>query len=132
MSPEMPPPGMGKRLSHEGDLQEQNLLLGVAMETWRMLRAARRLADMDAPPALRMILAAVRRQADAFQQAGLVWEEYNQQPYDIGMNVEVLHYEPTPSLPAGKRVVKETVRPGIKLHGRLVQPAQVIVAKGQA
>ena len=111
------------------DVEQAPWIARAAVETWRMLKATERLGNEDGGPAIRVLMAAVRRQADVFCQAGLSWEEYDQQTYDVGMNVEVAYYETVHSAPKDKHVITETVRPGIKLDGKMIQPGLVVVTR---
>jgi len=103
----------------------------VVLETWRMLKAAQRLEGESVSPAIRAITAAAERQAIVLRQAGLSWEEYDQQTYDVGMTVEVAYFETTDSASGDRRIITETVRPGIKLDGKLIQPGLVVVTKSE-
>jgi len=103
-------------------------LMAVAMETWRMLKTVSLMeCGGSEGRRLRALAAALQRQKDALNQAGLEWQEYDESPYDPGMNLQVLHYE-TRDAGLDKAIILETVRPAFKFKGQIIAPAQVIVA----
>jgi len=108
---------------------EVECLIAVGAETWRMHKAVDRMARSSrSSRQLRLLTAALRRQEDALNQAGLEWDEYDNLPFDPGMHVEVLHYETDRKPAFDKPVIVETVRPGFRFKGQIIRPAQVIVA----
>ena len=62
---------------------------------------------------------------DLLHEAGLEVQDLTDAPFDTGMSVEVIAYEPTPGI-VRERVL-ETVRPTVYLGGRMVRMGQVIV-----
>lgn len=62
---------------------------------------------------------------DLFEQMGLTMNDWVNQPYDAGLPVKVLTFQPTPGL--ARDTVLEAVRPTVIWKGRLLQPGEVVV-----
>lgn len=65
--------------------------------------------------------------SDAFARAGLTVQDHDGVPFDAGMALEVVAYEPRPGVAAD--VVCETVRPCVYRGQERIQVGQVIVAR---
>jgi molecular chaperone GrpE (heat shock protein) len=68
----------------------------------------------------------VRRLAEQLAQAGVEAIEYENEPFDDGLAMDVLAWEPTEG--ATEDYILETSRPAIIWRGRRIQQAQVVVA----
>ena len=62
---------------------------------------------------------------DALAQAGEEIQDHTDKPFDSGMSLKVLSYQPTPGL--GRERVIETIKPTIYFKGKLIQMGEVIV-----
>jgi hypothetical protein len=60
-------------------------------------------------------------------QAGVEIHDHADEPYDGGMAVEVLTFQPCPEL--GQQRIIETLRPTVYRNGRMIQRGQVIVGQ---
>lgn len=67
----------------------------------------------------------VRSVVDALEQAGVTTHRYEAIPFDSGLAVRVLAFQPTDGI--DREEVIETIRPGVSLHGNTVQLGEVIV-----
>lgn len=66
---------------------------------------------------------------EAFSQLGLTINDWVNQPYDAGLPVKVLTFQPTPDLQ--RDTVLEAVRPTVIWKDRLLQMGEVIVGTPQ-
>ncbi|WP_067488609.1 nucleotide exchange factor GrpE [Actinomadura hibisca] len=62
---------------------------------------------------------------DALGAAGVEVQDHLGQPFDPGLRIKVVAFQPTPGL--GREQVVEAVRPTVYLDGRLLRPGEVIV-----
>jgi molecular chaperone GrpE (heat shock protein) len=62
---------------------------------------------------------------EALKQMGVEYIDPVGRPYDSGMALKVVTFEPTPGL--SKEEIKETVKPSVIWQGRLIQMGEVIV-----
>jgi hypothetical protein len=62
---------------------------------------------------------------DALKQIGVEHIDVIGQPYDSGMALKVVTFEPTPGL--SREEIKETIKPSVTWQGRLIQMGEVIV-----
>ncbi|GAA2438290.1 hypothetical protein GCM10010191_61790 [Actinomadura vinacea] len=95
-------------------------LADVATSLWRLRT---RMDRMDDPP--RAIVRHLETAWDALADADVVIKDHLGEPFDVGLAMSVVAYEPTPGL--GREQIIETVRPGVYLGGRSIQMAEVIV-----
>jgi hypothetical protein len=95
-------------------------LADVATSVWR-LRA--RMERMDDAP--RAVLRHLETAWDALADAGVEIKDHAGDPFDPGLAMSVVAYQPTPGL--RREQIIETVRPGVYLGGHSIQMAEVIV-----
>ncbi|MFI6516716.1 hypothetical protein ACIBF1_14240 [Spirillospora sp. NPDC050679] len=62
---------------------------------------------------------------DALGAAGVEVQDHLGRPFDPGLRIKVVAFQPTPGL--GREQVVEAVRPAVYLDGRLLRPGEVIV-----
>ncbi len=67
---------------------------------------------------------------DALSQAGTEIQDHTGSPFDPGMAIRVISYQPTAGL-AREKVI-ETIKPTIYYRGRTVQMGEVIVGRPEA
>jgi len=91
----------------------------VATSLWRLRN--RIAGDAENRPLSRQLEAAW----DALTEAGVEVQDHVNDPFDAGLAITVVAYEPTPGL-RGERVIK-AVRPTVYLNDRTIQKAEVIV-----
>jgi hypothetical protein len=100
-------------------------LTALATQVWR---ARVRIIDPEtgAPrEEMRRIHRHIEGAFEAFNQLGLVINDWINQPYDAGLPVKVLTFQPTPGLQ--RDTVLEAVRPTVIWKDRLLQMGEVIV-----
>ena len=62
---------------------------------------------------------------EAFAQLGVRLSDWHDEPFDAGLPVKVLSFQPTPELT--RDTIVEVVRPAVFWHDRLLQVGEVIV-----
>ncbi len=98
-------------------------LASVAMGAWALRRKYREANEDDATTSLRVHIDAIH---DALRQMGVEIEEFTKQPYEPGMNVDILVFQPQPDV--HQNTIAATIRPAIHFGNRLIQRSQVIVS----
>lgn len=63
---------------------------------------------------------------DVLSEAGLEIQDHTGAPFDAGMSLQVLAFQPTPGVQRQK--VAETIKPTIYLNGTMIRMGEVIVA----
>jgi hypothetical protein len=92
----------------------------VATSVWRLR------ARMTAlPERTRSTMRHVEMAWDALEQAGVEIRDHLHEPFDPGLSINVVAFQPTPGL--AREQVVETIRPSVYVHDRVVQLAEVIV-----
>ena len=66
---------------------------------------------------------------EALKQLGVQVNTYMDQPYDSGLPIRVIAFEPTAGV--SREEIKETIKPEIKFRGDRIQMAEVIVGMPQ-
>jgi hypothetical protein len=121
--PEPPPPR--EELPAPGGALDDETLAQLATHLWR---ARRRLEAPDAesdPSVPRRAARHVEAAADALARAHLVTKDWIHEPYDPGLPLRVLAFQPAPGIT--RDTITEVVRPAVFLRDRLLQPAEVVV-----
>ncbi|XVQ09339.1 hypothetical protein ACQP1W_43530 [Spirillospora sp. CA-255316] len=120
----VPGPGPGGTAAEDDDTGPDGLtgrsLADVATSLWR-LRA--RVDRMDDAP--RAVVRHLETAWDALTDAGVEIKNHAGEPFDVGLAMSVVAYQPTPGL--HREQIIETVRPGVYLGDRSIQMAEVIV-----
>lgn len=107
------------------------LVARLAAETWRLRRRLGRAEEQGAPDdVLRPLRDSISRIEDVFVEFKVQTVEHEGEPYDPGLQVEVLHAREGD----GPTMIVETIRPTIVLDGRVLQQGQVVIgpAEGDA
>ncbi|WP_019633116.1 hypothetical protein [Actinomadura atramentaria] len=92
----------------------------LATSLWRL--RTRVAADPDAP---RAVVRHADTAWDALADAGVEVKDHLGDPFDPGLSLTVVAFQPTPGL--AREQVIETIRPSVYLHGETLQTAEVIV-----
>jgi hypothetical protein len=121
---DLPVPGPGGTAADDDGTGPDGLtgrsLADVATSLWR-LRA--RVDRMDDAP--RAVVRHLETAWDALTDAGVEIKDHAGEPFDVGLAMSVVAYQPTPGL--HREQIIETVRPGVYLGDRSIQMAEVIV-----
>ncbi|MFI0423932.1 hypothetical protein [Spongiactinospora sp. 9N601] len=112
-----PPPG-------PADVRDDTLpgpsLADVVTSIWRLERRLRRL-----PGETRTLTRHLEAAWDALAQAGVKIQDHLGDPFDPGLSIKVLSYQPAPDLDRDR--VVETIRPSVHLNDHVIQRGEVIV-----
>jgi len=101
-------------------------LAGLATQIWR---ARNRIIDPETGEPreeMRRVYRHIEGALEMFSEMGLTMNDWLKQPYDAGLPVKVLTFQPTPDVQ--RDTVLEAVRPTIIWKDRLLQMGEVIVA----
>jgi len=107
-------------------LEAVGLSLGtLATQIWR---AKNKMVDADTGETreeMKRVYRHIEGAFDVFAQMGVVLNDWRDQPYDAGLPVKVLGFQPTPGLT--RDMILEVVRPTVIWKDRLLQLGEVIV-----
>ncbi|TDD23649.1 hypothetical protein [Nonomuraea diastatica] len=92
----------------------------VVTSIWRLDRRVRRV-----PGVTRSATRHLEMAWDTLVQAGVKIQDHMNDPFDPGLSIKVLSYQPTPELDRDR--VVETIRPSIYLNDQMIQRGEVIV-----
>lgn len=101
-------------------------IASLATQVWR---ARNRLVDPETGEPreeTRRVFRHVEAACEVFQQMGVVIKDWLKQPYDAGLPVKVITFQPTPQIQ--RDTVIEAVRPTVIWKDQLLQMGEVIVA----
>jgi len=102
-----------------GGLTERSVA-DIATSIWRLRGRAAAL-----PGGMRSVTRHAESAWDALAQAGVEVRDHVNDPFDPGLALTVVAYQPTPGIDRDR--VVEAIRPSIYLNDRLIQSAEVIV-----
>ena len=124
MPPVVPAPAAEGLESLDGSLA------GLATQVWR---ARNRIIDPETGEPreeMRRVYRHIEGALEMFAEMGLTMNDWLKQPYDTGLPVKVLTFQPTPDIQ--RDTVLEAIRPTIIWKDRLLQMGEVIVATPQS
>jgi len=98
-------------------------LARIAMSAWTIRRKTRQSVSDAESGSLSVHTDAI---FDALRQTGVEIEEYPEQPYRPGLDVEILVFQPNASVE--QDTITSTVRPAVLFQGQIIQRGQVIVS----
>jgi hypothetical protein len=109
-----------------GDLDEfSSALGGLATQVWRAIGKTVDPATGQPREEMKRVHRHIEGALDLLKQMGLTMNDWVKQPYDAGLPVKVLSFQPTPGL--DRDTVLEAVRPTVMWKDRLLQLGEVIV-----
>jgi hypothetical protein len=108
-----------------GTALDDRTLADLATALWRARRRMVVPGTDDPRPDQRQAFRHVQSTWDVLAGAEVTVQDHDGSPFESGLALDVLAFQPTPGL-AGEQVV-ETVRPSVYVRGRTVQRGQVIV-----
>jgi hypothetical protein len=98
---------------------------GLATHVWRAAGKTVDPATGEPREEMRRVHRHIQGALDLLKQMGLTINDWVNQPYDTGLPVKVLSFQPTPGL--HRDTVIEAVRPTVIWKDRLLQSGEVIV-----
>jgi len=103
----------------DGGLTERSVA-DIATSIWRLRGRTAALPD-----GMRSLARHAESAWDALAQAGVEVRDHVYDPFDPGLALTVVAYQPTPGIDRDR--VVEAIRPSVYLNDRLIQSAEVIV-----
>jgi hypothetical protein len=100
-------------------------LCGLATQVWRAVGKTVDPATGLPREEMKRVHRHIEGALDLLKQMGLTMNDWVKQPYDAGLPVKVLSFQPTPGL--DRDTVVEAVRPTVLWKDRLLQLGEVIV-----
>jgi hypothetical protein len=100
-------------------------LCGLAVEVWRMKGRLARLREVAPPKELRPLESALAKMEEVLQAAAVEIDDPQGRPYHEGEPYEVLLFEPSPGL--ARPMVLQTVKPLVRVGGKLARRGEVVV-----
>lgn len=97
----------------------------IATNTWRARNRMMNSDNGDAKEEMKRVVRHIDAVFDALSQIGVEVRDMQGRPYDAGMALKVISFEPTPGL--SEEEVSETIKPTITWEGKLIQMGEVIV-----
>lgn len=124
----MPVPAAALAASEDLEVLSSSLT-ALATQVWRARVRIIDPATGEPRDEMRRIHRHIEGAFEAFNQLGLTINDWINQPYDTGLPVKVLTFQPTPDLQ--RDTVLEAVRPTVIWRDRLLQMGEVIVGTPQ-
>lgn len=106
----------------------KKFLCTLAIEIWRLHRKVERLNSNITPDDQAGLSFSVNRLESGLRDIGLECREYTNQPYDAGMQLTVLAYEPHEGVHGNREIIHQTVSPSVFFGGQLLQQGEVVVS----
>lgn len=98
---------------------------GLATQVWRAMGKTLDPATGEPREDMKRVHRHIEGALDVLKQMGLTINDWTNQPYDAGLPVKVLTFQPSPGVP--RDTILETVRPTVMWKDRLVQIGEVVV-----
>jgi hypothetical protein len=114
-----PEPGMGE--------QELRMLADIGTGLWRLRQKMVKPGTSQPLDEMRRPYRHLESVWDALVQASVEIQDHTDKPFDAGMSLKVISFQPTPGL--GRERVIETIKPTIYFKGRGIQMGEVIVGR---
>jgi len=105
-------------------------LSNIATNAWR---ARKKMVDADngeTKEEMKRVYRHIEDQFDSLEQIGIKVRDLRGCPYDAGMKLKVISFEPQPGL--SKDEIIETIKPTVTWHGQYIQIGEVIVGIPQS
>jgi hypothetical protein len=121
----LPPP---KAISLPVTQQPQpdvDALATLAIEAWRIKGRLAKLHETLAAKELRPLEISLAKMEEALATAGVLLDDPQGRPFHEGDPLEVLLFEPSPGL--ARSTVLQTVKPAVRVAGKLSRRAEVVV-----
>jgi len=109
------------------DAEHLKLLADVGTGLWRLKQKMIRPGTDQPLDEMRRAYRHLESVWDALSQAGTEIQDHTESPFDPGMAIKVIAYQPTPGL--NREKVIETIKPTIYHKGKAIQMGEVIVGR---
>lgn len=108
------------------DPEDDDAVTRFVTEMWKARRwVGETKAEQDAEKSARLGRRHLERAVERLSSTGVTVHDFDGQPYDEGMQLQVLAFQHTPGL--SESIVLETVTPAVIRDHRVIQEAEVIV-----
>lgn len=114
-----PETGMGE--------EELRLLADIGSGLWRLRQKMVKPGTTQPLDEMRRAYRHLESVWDAIVQAGVEIQDHTDKPFDSGMSLKVVSFQPMPGL--GRERVIETIKPTIYFKGKAIQMGEVIVGR---
>jgi len=101
----------------------------IATNAWRAQSKMVDSSTGEAKEEMKRVYRHIEAIIESLIQIGIQTIDPTGRAYDSGMALKVVSFEPTPGLTSEE--IKETIKPSVALHGRLIQIGEVIVGTPQ-
>jgi hypothetical protein len=98
-----------------------------AVECWRIRKL---LPELDNPNKRLVLNSSIEKMLDSLAGSGVEVEDPQGGEFRDGMTLKVEVFEETSTLPAGKKMISETLSPTVYVGDKLLHAARVIVSVG--
>jgi antitoxin component of RelBE/YafQ-DinJ toxin-antitoxin module len=120
------PPAAAAPGPEAGDAEELAVAFGgLATQIWRAMGKTVDPATGEPREEMKRVHRHIEGAMDVLKQMGLTINDWVNQPYDAGLPVKVLTFQPAPGVT--RDTIVETVRPTVMWKNRLVQVGEVVV-----
>jgi hypothetical protein len=119
------PAGVEPRPEAGGTDELSSALGGLATQIWRAVGKTVDPATGQPREEMKRVYRHIEGAVDQLKEIGVTMNDWVKQPYDAGLPVKVLSFQPTLGL--DRDTVLEAVRPTVIWKGRLLQLGEVIV-----
>jgi hypothetical protein len=111
----------------EKDYQQQiRLMVEVCTGLWRIEQNVKIPPGVEPNDKQRRANRHVNSLLDKVRESGFTIKDHTNEPYDSGMNLNVVAFDPRPGI--SHEVIVETIKPTIHVNDHLIQIGEVIVA----
>ncbi|MHA2616630.1 MAG: hypothetical protein V2G48_07550 [bacterium JZ-2024 1] len=107
--------------------QELRFLADIGTSLWRMKQKMVKPGTNQPLEEMQRPFRHLESAWDALIQAGVEIQDHTDKPFDPGMSLKVVCYQPTPGIER-ERVI-ETIKPTVYFRGRQIQMGEVIVGR---
>lgn len=115
----------GAPVAAAGEEPQHRLLADLGTGLWRLRQKMLNPETAQPLDEMRKAYRHLESVWDALKQAGVEIHDYSGRPFDQGLSLKVIAYQPTPGL-TRQRIV-ETIKPSIYLRDDMLQIGEVIV-----
>ena len=127
---ELKPPAAASARLPETPEPQKRLLADVGTGLWRLRQKMLKPGSTQPLAEMRKPYRHLESVWDALAQAGVEIHDYTDRPFDQGLSLKVIAYQPTPGL-SRQRII-ETIKPSIYLRGSMLQIGEVVVGTPEA
>ncbi|HZZ84900.1 MAG TPA: hypothetical protein VFE30_10210 [Anaeromyxobacteraceae bacterium] len=105
--------------------RQAQMLADVSTGLWRLRQKMQKPGTNQPLDEMRRAYRHLESVWDALAQAGVEIHDYTDRPFDQGLSLKVIAYQPTPGL-ARQRII-ETIKPSVYLGSEMIQMGEVVV-----